>query len=299
MSKPPPSPRRNRLIGPLGQTQVQRDGLHYRRIWSDVYHGLLRMSWGWLFLTIFVLFFVLNSIFALAYLAGGNTIENARAGNFWDAFFFSVQTLATLGYGKMAPLGFYANLLSSLEVFAGLLSLALITGLVFTKFSRPTARVLFSKVAVIGPHGGVPCLMFRMANARKNQILEARLNLTLLRDEQTQEGSRMRRFYDMALLRKHSPVFSLTWLAIHPIDKNSPIYGLNAEALAAMNAEIVVSLSGTDDTFLQPVYKQHSYLPEEIIWDASFEDILMTLPGGKLAVHYGKFHEVRKLSPSP
>jgi len=295
MQKSKNLPPRNRLIGPSGQPQIRRIEFRHGNFWSDTYHSLLRMSWGRLLLTILVLFFLVNSLFALAYLAGGDTIENARLGSFWDAFFFSVQTLATLGYGREAPRGFYANVVSSMEVFAGLFSLALITGLVFSKFSRPTARVLFSKVAVIGPHNGVPSLMFRMANARKNQILEADLNLSLLRDETIPEGGLMRRFHDMALLRRHSPVFSLSWLAIHPIDSQSPLYGLNAEGLTAIHAELVISFTGTDDTLMQPVFKQHSYLPEEIVWNSTFEDIITVLPNGENAIHYGKFHQVRKL----
>ncbi len=296
MAQKPGTPTRYRLINPGGRVRLHRIGMRRYPI-NDLYHWLLRIPWLPLFLVIFVFFFVMNVAFALGYLALGPVISAARPGSFWDAFFFSVQTIATLGYGNMSPLGFWANLLSAIEVFVGLLSLALVTGLIFAKFSRPTARVVFSRQAVVSRHEGIPSLMFRMANARTNQILEADLHVAILQDEITAEGQELRRFHQMKLIREHTPVFALSWLAIHPIDEESPLFGKNAEDLDRVQAELVVSFSGIDDTFLQTVHKQHSYLlPEDIAWDAVFEDIFLDLPDGKLAIDYEKFHQIRKLT---
>jgi len=284
-----------RIINPAGHSQILRRGFQ-RHFFSDNYHFLLTSHWLILFLIISFTFIALNGIFALAYLAGGNVIEGAKPGSFSDAFFFSVQTMATLGYGKMHPVGLYANIISTIEVFLGLLGLALATGLLFAKFSKPTARVLFSRVAVISIRNGVPSLMFRMANGRKNQIIHAKLSLSLICNETTQEGQSFRRFYDVKLLRDYTPVFGLTWLAIHPIDSSSPLFNRTRETLQELEVEIIVNFSGVDDTFLQTVHEQHSYLPEEIEWNATFEDILLKMPDGRRCIDYRLFHKTKPIA---
>ena len=164
---------------------------------GDLYHLLVDSPWPRLLGIIATLFLIVNALFAFAYLAGGDGIENARPGSFIDAFFFSVQTMGTIGYGRLAPGTVWSNLLVTVEVITGVLGLAMVTGLVFAKFSRPTARVVFSQRAVVTPHDGVPSLMFRMANARGNRIVEARVRAVLARDETTAEGETMRRFHDV------------------------------------------------------------------------------------------------------
>ncbi len=167
----------------------------------DVYHHTLRIGWCRFLLLGGLLYIALNLGFALLYLAQPGAIANARPGSFADAFFFSVQTVASIGYGQMYPATTYANLVMTVEAASGLLILALATGLVFARFSRPTARILFSRVAVIGPHNGRPTFSFRLANQRRNQILQAEVAVTLLRDEQTAEGVMLRRFYELSLTR--------------------------------------------------------------------------------------------------
>src|SRR5262249_18318240 len=151
---------------------------------------------------------------------------------------------------------------------------------------KPTARVLFSQNAVVSPRFGVPSLMFRMANERTNRIVRAELTLHLLKNEQTPEGESLRRFHDMKLLRDYTPVFGLTWLAVHPINQESPLYGQTLKSLKEDDAEIVASFTGIDDTFLQAVHAQHSYIPEEILWNASFEDVILTRPDGETVIDY-------------
>src|SRR5207237_6456206 len=177
----------------------------------DLYHFALRISW-WRFLLLGIALYVAaNAVFGLIYLIPGDAIANARPGSFADAFFFSIQTIATIGYGVMSPATFYGNLIVAIETAFGLIFFAVATGLVFARFSRPTARVLFSRVAVVAAHNGVPTLSFRAANLRRNQILQAEIGVVLLRDETTHEGEMIRRFYDLKLARHRSPVFAMTF----------------------------------------------------------------------------------------
>lgn len=233
--------------------------------WRDPYHLLLTIPWsGFLALTVFG-YLIANALFALAYLAGGDGIENARPGNFFDAFYFSVQTMATIGYGAMHPRTDYANVVVTIEALTGLMGLTVGTGLMFARFSQPTARVMFSSVAVITPYDGVPTLMFRAANQRRNQILEAQMRVRLMRDEVSIEGQFMRRVYDLRLLRSQNPMFSLSWTAMHPIDEQSPLYGVTPELLDQAETSLVVTLSGLDETVSQTIYARHTYVCRDIL----------------------------------
>ena len=259
---------------------------------KDVYHTLLTASWRKLMLLVGLAYLASNALFAGGYLALGDAIENAHAGSFWDAFFFSVQTMATIGYGKMAPRTFMANTLVAAEALVGLLGLAMVTGLVFAKFSRPTARVLFSRTAVVTPYEKVPSLMFRMANERVNQIVEAQVHVVLMRNEQTAEGETVRRAHDLVLRRGRSALFALTWTAIHPITPQSPLFGEDARSMAAKEADVVVSFTGYDETLAQTVYARHAYTPDQVAWGMRFHDILVRLPDGTPAIDYRRFHDV-------
>ncbi len=258
--------------------------------WRDLYHLFLTISWP-RFLTLIALFYIAaNVLFALVYLAGGDCIENARPGSFVDTFFFSVQTMATIGYGAMYPSTLYANIIVTIEVLVGLLGFAMATGLMFAKFSRPTARVLFSRVAVIAPFNGMPTLMFRAANERRNQILEAQMQANLVRNEVTTEGQSMRRFYDLKLVRNRTPIFSITWTVMHTIDETSPLYGATADWLA--EAEIVITLTGLDETVSQTIHARHSFHAQKILWNMHFVDILSRTPDGRVSIDYDHFHDV-------
>jgi inward rectifier potassium channel len=231
-------------------------------------------------------------LFALAYILGGDGIENARPGNFFDAFFFSVQTMASIGYGAMYPKTLYANVLVTIEALLGLIGLAMATGLMFARFSLPKARVMFSSVAVMTPYNGMPTLMFRVANERQNWILEAQIRVSLVRSEITKEGDVMRRFYDMSLVRSHSPLFALTWTVMHPIDESSPLYGVTPEEMVEDDMEVVVTLTGLDETVTQTIHTRHSYVAEEIFWNMRFVDILSKTRDGRRSIDYTRFHDV-------
>ncbi len=231
------------------------------------------------------------------YLAGGDCIENARHGYFWDAFFFSVQTMASIGYGAMYPRLEcpYTNALVTIESITGLMVLTIATGLMFARFSNPTAKVLFSKVAVIALHNGITTLMFRTANQRHNQIVSADLKVTLIRNEMSLEGEFMRRFYDLKLVRSQSPIFALSWTVMHQIDENSPLYGATSESLAETETEIAIVLTGIDDTVSQPIHARHFYLADELLWNHRFVDILVRNTEEGDAIDYTKFHDVREI----
>ncbi len=262
-----------------------------RRSRLDIYHRLLTMPWPALFGALSTIFVAFNLIFAGLYLLQNGSIANARPHSLTDAFFFSVQTTATIGYGDMRPATLYANLLVTIEVLAGMTMLAVATGLVFARFSRPTARVMFSRAAVIARHDGVPTLMFRAANQRRNQILEAQASVMLLRDETTGEGVPMRRFHELLVVRPRTPVFVLTWTVMHPIDEASPLYGETRQSLIDRHAEIVVGIAGIDETFSQTIHARHSYRADEILWNRRFADILGHAGAGPRSIDYGRFHD--------
>ena len=263
----------------------------------DLYHWLLVISWKQ-FLLIFTLFyFSLTLFFTPFYLMTGNGIANARPGSFTDAFFFSVHTLSTVGYGSMYPQTLPTHLIVVVEIFVGLLCIAILTGLMFARFAKPTARVLFSQVAVICPFEGVPTLMFRAANQRDNRILEARVQVSLVRDEITQEGFEIRRFYDLPLLRSQSPVFGLSWLVMHPINENSPFYQKTEAQLQEEKTELWVSLTGLDETFAQTIHTRYAYIATDILWNHRFVDIFSQQPGDdQWYVNLSIFHDTEAIS---
>jgi len=266
--------------------------LGLRQWWfTDLYYRTLTASWTRFLLIGSAVYLALNALFALLYLLQSDAITNARPGSFADAFFFSIQTMATIGYGQMAPATFYANLLVTIETLFALMVVAIATGLTFSRFSRPTARVLFSRVAVIGPHNGQPTLSMRLANQRRNQILQAEVTLTFVRDEPTAEGGTIRRFYDLKLVRHRTPIFAMTFSVLHIIDADSPLYGATAASLEAQNAELVVTGTGLDETMAQTVHARTSYLPNEILWNRRFVDIIGYTEDGRRAIDYRRFHD--------
>jgi inward rectifier potassium channel len=280
-----------RAIGRLTSSQP-------RRPFSDLYFHLTTISWPALTLVIVGLFGLVNALFALGYVLDGG-VDNARPGSFTDAFFFSIQTMATIGYGTMAPRSFVSNVLVSIEAMSGLTALAVVTGLVFARFSRPTARVRFSRVAVISPRDGVPSLMFRAVNQRSNRIVEAQIHVVLSRWETTKEGENMRRFYDLTLSRARNALFSLSWTVIHPIVEGSPLFRETAASFKASRSVIVASLVGMDESFLQNVHDRHVWTADEIVWGMRFVHVLEELPDGSFTIDYSRFDDVVPAAAAP
>ena len=287
-------PAPGRFVSKEGRSNLVKLGLS-RAFFTDLYHSWLVASWRRVFGVVIAMYLSINGVFALLYLAVGG-IENAQPGSLSDAFFFSVQTLATIGYGRMSPVTIGAHLLVTVEAFCGITGVALITGLMFAKFARPTARVLWSDVCVVAMQDGVPSLMLRVANARGNQVVEAQLRVGLMTSEITAEGESVRRMHDLRLVRPSTAVFALSLLVVHPIDEKSVLYGQTTEALKAMNAEVFVSLTGLDETFNQTIHSRHSYTIDEILWGRRFVDLIGPLPDGRIAIDYTRFHQTR---PAP
>jgi inward rectifier potassium channel len=290
-TKKPVPPERPRFAQ-QGERRIKVDRIGAERpIFRDLYARLLAAPWWVLAVIVTLLYFVSNLAFALVYAALPGGVENANT--FGDLFFFSVQTMATIGYGKMTPVSFAANILVAVEALWGFVFFALMTGLGFAKFSRPTARVLFSNIGVVSDFEGERHLKIRLANQRKNGIVGATANLYLLANVMTKEGVTMRRLYDLPLVRHHMPMLQLTWTLMHPINEASPLYGMTAKALEAAEAQILVSLVGLDETLSQTIQARHSYLNDEVLYDAFYEDVL-TRQDGRIKVDYTRFHSVRK-----
>jgi len=266
-----------------------------RRYWGDWYQLLLRMPWRVSVLLIVGVFLSLNLLFATGYqIVGG--ISGAHS--FADRFFFSVQTLGTIGYGAMYPASLAAHALTTCEAIAGIFVAALTTGLVFSKFSMVRARVRFSESVVISPTNGVPNLMVRLGNDRESRVVDVSIRVMLSRRERTQEGVEMWRLHDLRLLREYVPVLARGWLVMHVIDESSPLYGCSAAVLAEAEAELMVSVSGTDETSGQTLHAQQTYEDRHIRWNARYADMLGRRSDGTITLDLTHFNEVLDL-PAP
>jgi inward rectifier potassium channel len=262
---------------------------------QDLYHRALTLNWRRFLVLAAVIYLTANVVFAVLYLLQPGAIANARPGSFLDAFFFSVETFGTIGYGVLSPATTYANALMTVETLFGIMLVALTTGVMFARVSRPTARVMFSKSAVVAPYNGVPTLMVRMANERKSQILQAEVGLTLVRNEVNAEGEFMRRFYDLKLARTRTPIFAMSFLAMHPLDEESPLFGATHETLDACEAQILVTVTGLEETSTQVVHARHAYLVDEILFGQRFANIFGSTEDGRMAIDYGQFHATEKV----
>ncbi len=267
------------------------------RVWQDLYHRALTISWPVFFTSLAVLFLLLNSMFASLYELGGASIANQNPKGFAGAFFFSVETLATVGYGDMHPQTFYAHLVATLEIFIGMSGIALATGLIFARFSRPRAKIMFSRFAIVRPIDGRTTLMVRTANARQNVIVEARARLRLMRLEQSSEGYVLRKIYDLKLVRDQQPMFYLGWNLMHVIDEASPLHGQTAESLAAQDASLLITIEGSDENTSQTMQARYSWPSDDIRWQYRFVDLIRE-ENGVSHIDYTHFDDVEPLRPA-
>jgi inward rectifier potassium channel len=261
----------------------------------DLFHHFMTVSWPRLFATLATFFLCFDLVFGLLYHLLPGCIANVNPPGFAGDFFFSVETFATVGYGDMHPQTFYGHAVAMIEIFVGLMSLALITGLMFARFSRPQARFAFARNAVVRPIAGKRTLLFRTANERRNVIQDASARLHMLRDELTEEGFRIRRIVDVPLLRSQHPMFVLGWTIMHVIDHASPLSCESAESLLNSNAAFVLTLSGTDENTRQVLMARAEYSSADIRWNATFHDILEEAEDGKLHLYFSRFNEVEPL----
>ena len=286
---------RQRLLNRDGSFNVRRRGLGF---WASLslYHALLTMAWGRFLGLVALSFVAANAAFGLAYLACGpgalaGAANEVNGGAFLQSFFFSVHTFATIGYGNVSPVGLAANFVVVIESLTGLLGVALVTGLLFARFSRPTAKILFSRSAVIAPYKNRTAFMFRITNARTNQLVELEAKVVLAKFDPEFAGQR--RFYPLNLERNKVSFFPLSWTVVHPIDEDSPLWGYTPEQLRREDAEFLVLLTGFDETFSQTVHTRSSYKAGELIWNAKFSNIFKNSGDNELlTIDINRLHSI-------
>jgi inward rectifier potassium channel len=274
----------------LGGREIITEGLNLN-FWADISHRCMTASWPAFIGGAALVFIAFNAVFAVFYWIGDQPISNVPGGAYIDYLYFSIETLSTAGYGDMHPQTHYGHLIATVELFTGIFSMSLMTGLIFARFSRPNARLLFADNPVISSHDGVPTLMIRLANERHNIISNASARLWLFRNGVSVEGQSFRRFYELPLSRNESPALALSWTLYHALDQESPLYGLSADDLAASRATLVVVVSGYDVVAAQAVHAQKSYNHPDIRFGHRYADILGTSEDGRLRIDYGRFHE--------
>lgn len=288
------STRSQRYLDNRGRPTVEVIGLPGSPL-ADLFHRLLTMQWRSFLLLAFAAYLLVNALFATLYWLDPGGIENTEPGSFLDAYFFSVESMMTIGYGRMVPTSTLAHVLVTIESFVGLLITALLTGLIFAKFATPTANVLFSNVVCIAKHEGQPTLLFRLANARGNRLLQASLSVTVAKTTKTLEGETFRKVEDVELVRSTNPLFWIGWTAMHRITPTSPFHAETQESLLAKGAEMIVVLSGVDEHSSATVHTRRSYGPEEMVWGARFVDILAANAAGDglRVADYRRFHDTQ------
>jgi inward rectifier potassium channel len=274
----------------IGSSQVHTHGLARAHL-QDVYHYAMVLNWPWFLALCAAAFLALNTVFAGLYMLSDQAIANQSPAGFLGAFFFSVETLATVGYGDMHPATLYAHVVATIEIFLGMASVALITGVMFARFSRPRARILFAQNPVVSTMDGRKTLMIRVANARQNMIVDASAKLRLMRVERTPEGQSFRRIYDLKLRRDEQPMFILGWSLMHDIDDESPLKDVRPGSTQAADATLILSISGVDETTSQTMLSRFSYDGATILWGHRYVDVLYTDSEGQSHMDYRLIHD--------
>ena len=287
---------RQRLLNRNGSFNVIREGLNPFSSLS-LYHWLLTISWSKFLGFITGVYVGVNALFAYAFLLCGPDALQSSSGSFvghsfYRAFFFSVDTFATIGYGNIIPVGVAANTLVTIEALVNILGIALATGVIFSRFSRPSARIVYSRNAIVAPYRNGSGLEFRIANGRSSQLIEVQIQVILTKLERT-DGSLVRKFYDLSLERHRVVFFALSWTVVHPIDPSSPMWGLTQKDLLDADAEILILLTGTDETLSQTVHSRSSYKADEIVWGAKFANMFMrTEADGIIGMNLSRIHDI-------
>ena len=271
-----PSNKDHRSLNKDGTFNIKRTGMSFFQE-DNIYHDLINMSWKHFTLMVLGIYTVVNFLFAITYYLMGvdkliGVIANSEAQKFWEAFFFSAQTLTTVGYGRVSPMAFSTNIIASMESFTGLMGFALATGLLYGRFSRPNAKILSSDNAVVAPYknGTATALMFRIANARKNQLIEAEARVLMSWSAEDDSGKKIRRFTPIDLEIDKISFLALNWTIVHPINEKSPLWGLSEKELLEIDAEFLIMIKAFDDTFSQTVHTRTSYKGHEVVWGARY-----------------------------
>ncbi len=274
----------------LGGREVIAEGLRLN-FWADISHRCMTASWPAFIGGAALVFVAFNAVFALFYWIGNQPISNVPGGAYIDYLYFSIETLSTAGYGDMHPQTHYGHFIATVELFTGIFSMSLMTGLIFARFSRPNARLLFADHPVISSHDGKPTFMVRFANERHNIIGNATARLWLLKNVVSMEGRPLRRFYELPLVRNEHPALALSWTLYHVLDEESPLYGLTADDLDAAKVSLIVVVSGYDVVAAQTVHARRSYDHSDIRFGQRYADIIGTSEDGRIRIDYGRFHE--------
>jgi inward rectifier potassium channel len=275
----------------IGSREIETRGL-VDGFWTDLYHRSMTVYWPMFFGTAAAIFIFLNIVFAALFYLGHDPIANVAKDLPLSLFYFSIETLATVGYGDMHPRTDYGHFIATVEIFTGMCFLAVMTGLIFARFSRPRARFIFAEHPVVTMQQGQPTLMIRVANARNNTISQATARLWLFRLEKMAEGHQLRRYHELKLDRREHPMFSLSWTVFHAIDETSPLYGMTADDLATLDVALALNVSGVDDSSAQQLYARQLYSYHDIRWNHRYQDITSLSAEGRLLIDYSHFHEV-------
>jgi len=287
-----------RVLNTDGTPNIERTGLPWFKF-DDTYTRLVTMSWSKFFLVILITYLIVNTFFAVAYnVVGIENLDGAKGttlrDQFFDAFFFSAQTISTVGYGHISPQGFITSILAAFESMLGLLAFALATGLLYGRFSRPTSKVIFSKRMVVAPYQGKTGLMCRLANLRKNALIDVEAQMFMTFNE-TVDGKLKRSFYPLELERSKISVLSLNWTLVHPVNEDSPVFEKSLDELKIAEVEIFVILRAFDDTFAQTIHTRTSYQDEDIEWNAKFTIMHYHNTEGKTVMDYSLFDKTEQL----
>jgi inward rectifier potassium channel len=283
------------VINKDGSINIKRTGLPFPNTTNN-YHALITMSWRKFWVIVFSAYFIVNIIFAIIYFSLGPNVLDGKSGNsdfdrFMDAFFFSAQTISTVGYGHISPIGIIPNTIAALESMMGLLAFALATGLLYGRFSRPSAKIMYSRNALIAPYrDGGKGLMFRLANQRKNILIDLEMEVVFSYNDE-ENGKTVRKFFQLELERKFVSILTLNWTVVHPLDENSPIRDINPEELERRAATLSVILKTFDDTFSQTVHSRTSYTSNDFIWDAKFKPAFERDETGRVVLDMSRISE--------
>ena len=274
----------------FGDREIITEGLRLS-FWADISHRSMTASWPSFIAGAVFVFIVFNAGFGLLYWLGDQPISNVARNDYLDYLYFSIETLSTAGYGDMHPQTHYGHFIAAVELFTGIFSMSLMTGMIFFRFSRPSARLLFANNPVIAIQDGEPTLMVRFANERHNIIGNATARLWVLKNTISKEGQPVRRFSELSLLKNEHPALALSWTLYHTLDETSPIHNLNADEMGAANIAIAVVVSGYDVVAAQTIHARKSYDYKDIRFGQRYADILENLDDGRIRIDYGKFHD--------
>jgi inward rectifier potassium channel len=283
-----------RTVLRFGDREIVTEGLHLS-FWADISHRCMTASWPAFVAGAALVFVAFNAVFAGLYWIGDHPVSSVPGGAYIDYLYFSIETLSTAGYGDMHPQTDYGHFIAAIELFTGIFSMSLMTGLIFSRFSRPNARLLFADHPVISRHEGRQTLMVRFVNARHNLIGNATAKLWLLKNEVTQEGAAFRRFYELPLLQNEHPALALSWTLFHRVEKDSPLHGMDPAGLAASDSSFVVVVSGYDVVAAQTVHGRKTYGHQALRFDHRYADIIGVSEDGRIRIDYGRFHETVKV----